>query len=76
MSFSEFMKNLFPAAILQTMYMIIVPTIVATAIGFIIAVVLVLTKEGGLKENKLVTIDASKNIDEVFASIKSALKND
>lgn len=52
MSFSDFMKDLFPAAILQTMYMVIVPTIIATIIGFMIAVVLVVTKDGGLKPNK------------------------
>ncbi len=52
MSFSDFLKNLFPEAMLQTMYMILVPTLLATIIGFIIAVILVVTKEGGLKPNK------------------------
>lgn len=52
MSFSDFMTNLFPAAMIQTLYMIVVPTIIATAIGFVIAVILVVTKDGGLKPNK------------------------
>lgn len=52
MSLSKFMNELFVDALLKTLYMTLVPTIIATLIGFFIAVVLVLTKEGGLKENK------------------------
>ena len=36
------------------MYMIIVPTIIATILGFILAIILVLTKPKGLKPNKYV----------------------
>lgn len=54
MSFSQFMSTLFLDALLKTLYMIAVPTILATVIGFIIAIVLVLTNEEGLKPNKMV----------------------
>ncbi len=54
MSFSQFMSTLFLDALLKTLYMIAVPTILATIIGFIIAIVLVLTNEEGLKPNKMV----------------------
>ena len=51
MRFSEYMSTLFTPALLQTMYMLIVPTILATLIGFIIAIILVITKPNGLKPN-------------------------
>ncbi|CAK7004496.1 MAG: Methionine import system permease protein MetP [Peptostreptococcus russellii] len=54
MSFSDYFKNLFPSAMVQTMYMILVPTIIASVLGFIIAIVLFTTKEDGLKPNKSV----------------------
>lgn len=54
MSFNQYITNLFPTAMLQTMYMIIVPTAIASILGFIMAIVLVVTKEGGLKPNKTV----------------------
>ncbi|MEG0250349.1 MAG: methionine ABC transporter permease [Peptostreptococcus sp.] len=54
MSFSDYFRNLFPSAMLQTMYMILVPTIIASLLGFIIAIILVTTKEDGLKPNKSV----------------------
>lgn len=54
MSFSDYMSNLFPVAMIQTIYMIVVPAVIATVIGFFIAVVLVVTKEGGLRPNKTV----------------------
>lgn len=52
MKFSDYMQNLFPGAFAQTMYMTIVPTMIATVIGFIMAIILVISKDGGLKENK------------------------
>jgi D-methionine transport system permease protein len=48
------MTTLFMPALLQTVYMLFVPTILATLIGFVIAVVLVITKSDGLKPNKSV----------------------
>ena len=54
MSLSNFMHDLFWDALLKTLYMIIVPTIVATIFGFIIGIVLVLTKKNGLRPNKTV----------------------
>lgn len=54
MSFSDYMTTLFMPAFLQTVYMLFVPTILATLIGFVIAVVLVITKPDGLKPNKSV----------------------
>lgn len=67
MSFSDFMTNLFPAAMIQTLYMIVVPTIIATAIGFVIAVILVVTKDGGLKPNK--------NINRILGLIVNILRS-
>ena len=54
MSFSDYTTTLFMPALLQTVYMLFVPTILATLIGFVIAVVLVITKSDGLKPNKSV----------------------
>jgi len=54
MRFNEYMSTLFTPALLQTMYMLIVPTILATLIGFIIAIVLVITKPNGLRPSKTV----------------------
>lgn len=49
-----YLTEILGEALLQTLYMIIVPTIVATILGFIIAVILVVTKPRGLKPNKTV----------------------
>lgn len=54
MSFKDYISNLFPEALAQTLYMILVPTILATIIGFSIAIILVITKDDGLKPNKAV----------------------
>ncbi|MDY6231572.1 methionine ABC transporter permease [Peptostreptococcus porci] len=54
MSFNEYITNLFPPAILQTLYMIIVPTVLASIMGFVMAIILVITKDGGLRPNKTV----------------------
>ncbi len=48
------MTTLFPAAFMETLYMILVPTIIASILGFVIAIILVITKEDGLKPNKTV----------------------
>ena len=48
------MMNLFPTAFMETLYMILVPTLIASIIGFIIAIILVITKDDGLKPNKTV----------------------
>ncbi|KPI53375.1 methionine ABC transporter permease, partial [Clostridioides difficile] len=50
----DFLTTLFPNALLQTLYMVIVPTIVATILGFILAIILVVTKPDGLKPNSTI----------------------
>ena len=50
----QYFTEILGYAFLQTMYMIIVPTIIATILGFILAIILVLTKPKGLKPNKYV----------------------
>ena len=50
----QYLTEILGDAFLQTMYMIIVPTIIATILGFILAIILVLTKPKGLKPNKYV----------------------
>lgn len=54
MSFKDYISTLFPEAFLQTLYMVLIPTVVASLIGFIVAIILVVTKEGGLRPNKTV----------------------
>lgn len=54
MSFKDYITNLFPEAFLQTLYMVLIPTVVASLIGFLIAIVLVITKDDGLRPNKTV----------------------
>lgn len=53
-SLYTYLTEILGDALLQTLYMIIVPTIVATILGFIIAIILVITKPKGLKANKTV----------------------
>ena len=50
----QYLTDILGEAFLQTIYMIIVPTIIATILGFILAIILVLTKPKGLKPNKYV----------------------
>ncbi len=50
----QYLTEILGDVVLQTMYMIIVPTIIATILGFILAIILVLTKPKGLKPNKYV----------------------
>ena len=50
MSFKDYMMTAF----METLYMILVPTLIASIIGFIIAIILVITKDEGLKPNKTV----------------------
>ena len=54
MSISDFLSKLFLEALGETLYMTIVPTIAATILGFIMAVILVITKPNGLKPNATV----------------------
>lgn len=54
MALSDFLNNIFVDALLQTLYMMIIPTIFATIIGFILAVILVVTAPNGLKPNSTV----------------------
>lgn len=51
-SLSEYLNNILLEALSETLYMIILPTIFATIIGFILAIILVVTKSDGLKPNK------------------------
>ncbi|MGL5346666.1 MAG: methionine ABC transporter permease [Peptostreptococcaceae bacterium] len=51
-SLSEYLNNILLEALGETLYMIILPTIFATIIGFILAIILVVTKPDGLKPNK------------------------
>lgn len=51
-SLVDFISNMLIKSLLETIYMIIVPTILATIIGFILTIILVVTKEDGLKPNK------------------------
>lgn len=53
-SLSDFINNILLDALCETLYMIALPTIFATLIGFILAIVLVVTKYDGLKPNKVV----------------------
>lgn len=54
MSISDFLSKLFLGALGETLYMTLVPTVLATIIGFVMAVILVLTKPNGLSPNKTV----------------------
>lgn len=54
MALSDFLSNIFIDALLQTLYMIIVPTLAATILGFILAIILVITAPNGLKPNNTV----------------------
>ncbi|MGN1033659.1 MAG: methionine ABC transporter permease, partial [Intestinibacter sp.] len=51
-SLYEYLTEILGDAFLETMYMIIVPTVIATILGFILAIILILTKPNGLKPNK------------------------
>lgn len=54
MSFKDYFTQLFPDALWQTLYMVFVPTIIASLVGFLMAVILVVTKSDGLKPNKTI----------------------
>ncbi|WP_122638845.1 methionine ABC transporter permease [Romboutsia sp. Marseille-P6047] len=53
-SLSTFLTEILGEAFLETLYMILVPTILATIIGFILAITLVVTKPNGLKPCSLI----------------------
>lgn len=52
--FLDFFTNILLEALGQTIYMVGVSTILATLIGFVLAIILVITDEKGLKPNKLI----------------------
>lgn len=52
--FLSFLTDILIEALGQTIYMVGISTILATLIGFILAIVLVVTDEGGLKPNKII----------------------
>ena len=52
--FLIFFTDILIEALGQTIYMVGISTILATLIGFILAIVLVVTDEGGLKPNKFI----------------------
>ena len=52
--FLTFFTDILIEALGQTIYMVGISTILATLIGFILAIVLVVTDEGGLKPNKII----------------------
>lgn len=54
MSFSEAFRQILLPAVGETFYMVIVSTIFAVIIGFIPAVLLIITRQGGLRPNKVV----------------------
>lgn len=54
MALNDFLSNIFIEALLQTLYMIIVPTLAATILGFILAIILVVTAPNGLKPNNTI----------------------
>ncbi|MEG0856725.1 MAG: methionine ABC transporter permease [Terrisporobacter sp.] len=53
-SLYTYLTEILGEALLQTLYMIVVPTIIATVLGFIMAIILVITKPKGLKPNKTI----------------------
>ena len=53
-SLYTYLTEILGEALLQTLYMIIVPTIIAIVLGFIMAIILVVTKPKGLKPNKTI----------------------
>lgn len=52
--FLSFFTDILIEALGQTIYMVGISTILATLIGFILAIVLVVTDDGGLKPNKII----------------------
>ena len=52
--FLIFFTDILIEALGQTIYMVGISTILATLIGFILAIVLVVTDDGGLKPNKII----------------------
>jgi len=52
--FLSFFTDILIEALGETIYMVGISTILATLIGFILAIVLVVTNDGGLKPNKII----------------------
>lgn len=53
-SLDVFLNEMLVDALLETLYMAAVPTVLATLIGFVIAIILVVTKSDGLKPNNAI----------------------
>lgn len=53
-NFLSFFTDILIEALGQTIYMVGISTILATLIGFILAIILVVTDEGGLQPNKII----------------------
>jgi D-methionine transport system permease protein len=64
MTFSELLREILLPGLWDTLYMVIVSTIFAVIIGFLPAVMLVITDEKGLKPNKIInsTLDFTINL--------------
>lgn len=64
MTFSELFREILLPGLWDTMYMVIISTIFAVIIGFLPAVILVVTDERGLKPNKIIysTLDFIINL--------------
>ncbi|MBP2031770.1 D-methionine transport system permease protein [Clostridium algifaecis] len=54
MGFSETFQEILLPAIGQTLYMVIISTVLAVIIGFIPAILLIVTQDNGLRPNKIV----------------------
>lgn len=50
----ELFKSIVPSAVIETLFMLLCATAISIVIGFIIAIILFVTNEGGLKENKAI----------------------
>lgn len=66
-SLSEFLSDILLGALGETLYMIAIPTILATLIGFALAIILIITKPDGLKPNNII----NKSLGFVVNTIRS-----
>ncbi|GFZ31131.1 methionine ABC transporter permease [Clostridium zeae] len=53
-NFSQFFNLVLVPALGKTLYMVIISTIIASILGFILAIVLIVTDKNGLKPNKVI----------------------
>ena len=68
--FLSFFTDILIEALGQTIYMVGISTILATLIGFILAIVLVVTDDGGLKPNKIINSILGFIVNIVICKIK------